>query len=101
MACGKCEAISGKNPRAVSAIAPAITQAADQKLSQLAPQLDARLGRFEELSRRIEQRISAAETSIVERIRSEAPKVLDSYAQTKIEQMRREAEQLQKKLTTR
>ena len=87
--------------RAVSAIAPAITQAADQKLAQLAPQLDARLGRFEELSRRIEQRISAAETGIVERIRSEAPKVLDSYAQTKIDQMRREAEQLQKKLTTR
>ena len=34
--------------REVRAIAPAIAQAADQKLSQLAPQLDARLGRFEE-----------------------------------------------------
>jgi hypothetical protein len=29
------------------------------------------------------------------------PKVLDSYTQTKIDQMRREADQLQKKLTTR
>ena len=87
--------------RAVNAIAPAIALAADQKLSQLAPQLDARLGRFGEISRRIEQRISAAETGMVDRLRSEAPKVLDSYAQTKIDQMRREAEQLQKKLTTR
>jgi hypothetical protein len=87
--------------REVRAIAPAIAQAADQKLSQLAPQLDARLGRFEETSRRIEQRISAAETGIVDRIRSEMPKVLDSYTQTKIDQMRREADQLQKKLTTR
>ena len=81
--------------RAVNALPGTIAQAADQKLAQLAPQLEKRLGRFEEMSNRIEQRISAAENTVIERMRSEAPKVLDAYTQQKIAQIQREAERIQ------
>jgi uncharacterized protein YicC (UPF0701 family) len=81
--------------RAVNALPGTIAQAADQKLAQLAPQLEKRLGRFEEMSNRIEQRISAAESTVVERMRTEAPKVLDAYTQQKIAQIQREAERIQ------
>ena len=77
----------------------AIAQAADQKLAQLAPQLEKRLGRFEEMSNRIEQRISIAEKTVVERMRTEAPKVLDAYAQQKIAQIQREAEKIERSLS--
>ena len=80
--------------RAVNALPGTIAQAADQKLAQLAPQLEKRLGRFEEMSNRIEQRISAAENTVIERMRSEAPKVLDAYTQKKIAQIEREAERI-------
>jgi len=69
--------------------------AADQKLSQLAPQLEKRLGRFEEMSNRIEQRITVAENTVIERMRTEAPKVLDAYTQQKIAQIQHEATRIQ------
>lgn len=84
--------------RAVNALPGTIAQAADQKLAQLAPQLEKRLGRFEEMSNRIEQRISTAEKTVVERMRTEAPKVLDAYAQQKIAQIQREAEKIERSL---
>jgi uncharacterized protein YicC (UPF0701 family) len=87
--------------RAVNALPGTIAQAADQKLAQLAPQLEKRLGRFEEMSNRIEQRISAAESTVVERMRTEAPKVLDAYTQQKIAQIQREAERIQNTLPKR
>ena len=85
--------------RAVSALPGTIAQAADQKLAQVAPQLEKRLGRFEEMSNRIEQRISIAEKTVVERMRTEAPKVLDAYAQQKIAQIQREAEKIERSLS--
>jgi Tfp pilus assembly protein PilN len=87
--------------RAVNALPGTIAQAADQKLAQLAPQLEKRLGRFEEMSNRIEQRISAAENTVIERMRSEAPKVLDAYTQQKILQIQREAERIRNSLPKR
>jgi len=87
--------------RAVNALPATIAQAADQKLAQLAPQLEKRLGRFEEMSNRIEQRISAAENTVIERMRSEAPKVLDAYTQQKIAQIQREAERVERSLPKR
>jgi hypothetical protein len=90
------------NPKAAAAAFPgAIAQAADQKLSQLAPQLEKRLGRFEEMSNRIEQRITAAESTVIERMRTEAPKVLDAYTQQKIAQIQREAGRVQGSLPKR
>ena len=61
----------------------------------LAPQLEKRLGRFEEMSNRIEQRIRAAEETVIERMRTEAPKVLEAYTQQKIARIQREAERIQ------
>jgi Na+/phosphate symporter len=87
--------------RAVNALPGTIAQAADQKLAQLAPQLEKRLGRFEEMSNRIEQRISVAENTVIERMRSEAPKVLDAYTQQKIAQIQREAERIRGSLPKR
>jgi uncharacterized protein YicC (UPF0701 family) len=87
--------------RAVNALPGTIAQAADQKLAQLAPQLEKRLGRFEEMSNRIEQRISAAENTVIERMRSEAPKVLDAYTQQKIAQIQREAERVRNTVVKR
>jgi len=87
--------------RAVNALPATISQAADQKLAQLAPQLEKRLSRFEELSNRIEQRIGAAENTVIERMRTEAPKVLDEYTQQKIVQIQREAEKIQGSLPKR
>jgi hypothetical protein len=87
--------------RAVNALPGTIAQAADQKLAQLAPQLEKRLGRFEEMSNRIEQRISAAENTVIERMRSEAPKVLDAYTQQKIAQIQAEARKVQAGLQKR
>jgi hypothetical protein len=87
--------------RAVNALPGTIAQAADQKLSQLAPQLEKRLGRFEEMSNRIEQRITVAENTVIERMRTEAPKVLDAYTQQKIAQIQREAAQIQRNLPRR
>lgn len=84
--------------RAVNALPGTIAQAADQKLSQLAPQLEKRLGRFEEMSNRIEQRITVAENTVIERMRTEAPKVLDAYTQQKIAQIQHEAARIQESL---
>jgi hypothetical protein len=85
--------------RAVDALPGIVSQAADEKLAQLAPQLEQRLGRFEEMSNRVEQRIGAAETTVVERMRIEAPKVLDAYADQKIAQIERAAEKIEKNLS--
>ncbi|MGD0497652.1 MAG: hypothetical protein ABSC23_04360 [Bryobacteraceae bacterium] len=87
--------------RAVDALPGVISQAADQKLAQLTPQLEKRLDRFEEISNRIEQRITTAENTVVERMRTEAPKVLDAYTQQKIAQIQKEAARVQGNLTKR
>jgi len=81
--------------RAVEALPAVISQAADEKLAQLTPQLEKRLDRFEQMSNRIEQRITAAENTVIERMRTEAPKVLDAYTQQKIAQIQKEAERVQ------
>jgi uncharacterized membrane protein YvbJ len=81
--------------RAVEALPAAISQAADQKLAQLSPQLEKRLERFEAMSNKIEQQIATAENTVVERMRTEAPKVLDAYTQQKIAQIQREAARVQ------
>jgi len=81
--------------RAVDALPATISQAADQKLEQLTPQLEKRLDRFEQMSNRIEQRITTAENTVIERMRTEAPKVLDAYTQLKIAQIQREAAKVQ------
>jgi Tfp pilus assembly protein PilN len=91
----------GAQERAVNALPGTIAQAADQKLSQLAPQLEKRLDQFEEMSNRIEQRISTAENTVIERMRSEAPKVLDAYAQQKIAQIQAEAEKVRNTVVKR
>jgi hypothetical protein len=85
----------GAAERAVNALPVTISQAADQKLAQLAPQLEKRLDRFEAMSSKIEQQIAAAEKTVVERMRTEAPKVLDAYTQQKIAQIQREAARVQ------
>jgi len=87
--------------RAIDALPATISQAADQKLAQLTPQLEKRLDRFEAMSNRIEQRISTAEKTVVERMRTEAPKVLDAYTQQKIAQIQREAARIQGSLPKR
>ena len=61
----------------------------------LAPQLEKRLDRFEAMSNKIEQQIAATEKTVVERMRTEAPKVLDAYTQQKIAQIQREAARVQ------
>jgi Tfp pilus assembly protein PilN len=81
--------------RAIEALPATISQAADEKLAQLTPQLEKRLDRFEAMSTRIEQRIGTAENTVIERMRTEAPKVLDAYTQQKIAQIQREAARLQ------
>jgi hypothetical protein len=81
--------------RAVEALPAVISQAADEKLAQLTPQLEKRLDRFEQMSNRIEQRITTAENTVIERMRTEAPKVLDAYTQQKITQIQKEAEKVQ------
>ncbi len=81
--------------RAANAVPAAIGQAADQKLAELAPQLEQRLARFEQMSNRIEKNIVAAENGMLERVRTEAPKILDTYVQKKIVEIQREAEKAQ------
>jgi Tfp pilus assembly protein PilN len=87
--------------RAIDALPAAVSQAADQKLAQLTPQLEKRLDRFEQMSNRIEQRITTAENTVIERMRTEAPKVLDAYTQQKIAQIQREAAKVQGSLQKR
>jgi hypothetical protein len=81
--------------RAVEALPAVISHAADEKLAQLTPQLEKRLDRFETMSGKIEQQINEAEKTVVERMRTEAPKVLDAYTQQKIAQIQREAARVQ------
>ena len=87
--------------RAVDTLPATISQAADEKLAQLTPQLEKRLDRFETMSNKIEQQIATAENTVVERMRTEAPKVLDAYTQQKIAQIQKEAERVQGALPRR
>ena len=77
--------------RAAEAVPAAIGQAADQKLAQLAPQLEQRLNRFDQMSNKLEQRLGSVENDMIERLRIETPKILDAYAQQKIVQIQQEA----------
>jgi hypothetical protein len=85
--------------RAAEAVPAAISQAADQKLAQLTPQLEQRLGRFEQMSNGLEKRLDSVENDMMSRLRAELPKILDEYAQQKIAQIQREAEKAQASLT--